>query len=1438
MRASDDFVMIGRTEFAHEQAGLDFVRERLPAGLHARALLELFEPSSGRRYEIDLVVIGHSAVYVVELKDYEGRIAGDEHVWELTRPGAARPVIRDNPLAVTNLKCKVLRSQLDEYFRRHHPKLRVPFVQPLVFLTNERVEPHLSPAGNTAVVTRSNVIAALQHGKYPGAKPRDAIDGPTFAALRKAFDAIGLRPRPTQQMVAHYRLGAVLGEGPGYQDREAQHESIETMRARARIYLVPQHTSVEERDRLRRAAKRESQLLVSVQAPDILRVLDFVDDAPLGPTLLLEDFPGGMPLDRFLEREALSFDERVEVFRRIGLALALCHRREVAHGGLHPGAVLVRRHEGSLDIKLFDFQLGAGREASLTLHRTLLASESAQVYQAPELVRDPRAVSPSTDCFSLGALGHLLFTGRPPASDLAGAQARLRRERCFDPAVTSDEVPLAVAETIRCATSNDNRIDDAALLVENLVVDLERASDTSKDSTAHVLVAKDGDILAERFEVTKVLGYGASARVLRVRDGHDGRDYALKVARDGEHNEHLRHEGAALDKLGHPRIVRKLELDEIDGLVYLQLSLAGEQTLHEQIAAEGGLNYDMALRYGEDLLEALEHCEDKGLLHRDIKPANLGVGSLTSKSNHLTLFDFSLADLPQDRLDVGTPSYRDPHLWERGRWDAAADRWSAAVTLHEMLTGVRAVVRESGEPQLAAERFDSGVRAGLIEFFARAFAPGVDARFDSARAMKRAWSAALLGIQRAPQAEIKPSREPLVEPTQRPSDAEVAKITRRTPISALPLSSRAVNALDRAGLSHAEELLSLPNNRLSAIRGIGSKVAGEILELRDRWRAMLSDRETPPPELFLPHYRGPDQYLDTLGLDRVLAQALDDAGLLTTTTLARTPSAQIDALLLRIEVPPDELRERLRALESSAGEVAAPATLEAWIDALAIGGKKAAELRMRRLFGLEPPQLGRLDVSLRELEPIARRDYAEAIKRWRAQPWASALLELTHATLAQLTGVAPLPLAAAALRATIPHDASTPEPLVLARCGALLRVAVELAADDAHRHLAMHRRTRGLPGHERPVLWLVNRPDLWLSIDNLGRVADELAKRPVLAASNETERALELVVQNTALSVRELGLARLVELAAWASRHAAASSRLELYPLGMPAARALELSVQALGKQLAEQELVRRVQSRYPEALELPGRPALDRLLEPLQLHWVEGEGDAPGSYQRPQPPSPTTSLTDSLGRLPTQAGVAVLPLPLRREAEFVAEEFEHDLRALVEDRKLRVLGVNAAHVPEALDGLERVMGTRALALDKRLITGMDALVRRLGGPPALLRQTDAQGPEGPGWPNLQHVAKQAGAALLAELFPNPAPLLLVQLGLLARYDLRELIAGIVAAAADDRSHAIVLLNPLHEGEAPERIANRLTIPSLLPGQVAMIPREWSRNEHRRAHAS
>ena len=175
--------------------------------------------------------------------------------------------------------------------------------------------------------------------------------------------------------------------------------------------------------------------------------------------------------------------------------------------------------------------------------------------------------------------------------------------------------------------------------------------------------------------------------------------------------------------LRHPRLVRLLEGPiEVGGRQALVLESAGDQTLGEVLRSRERLSLDLLERWGTDLLEALVALDRAGVDHRDIKPANLGVREVREKredrAKHLVLFDFSLSSAAGTAVTAGTPPYLDPFLDSplRGRYDSAAERYSAAVVLFEMATG--------SVPRFGDGLSDPGVHPGRGRYRARHVRPG------------------------------------------------------------------------------------------------------------------------------------------------------------------------------------------------------------------------------------------------------------------------------------------------------------------------------------------------------------------------------------------------------------------------------------------------------------------------------------------------------------------------------------------------------------------------------------------------------------------------------------------------------------------------------------------------------------------------------------------
>lgn len=1447
------FRRIGESPFPHEEEALQFLQSVLPSTdpYQAWALFELLDPSTGRLLEVDALVIGYGALYLVEIKSHPGRISGDATDWWWQPPDAAgRKVWIDPPLRLANLKAKILKSRLAPHVRD------VPWIQPLVFLGSPEVISDLRADGRSSVVTRAELRDALLKHQFPGSSPtwqNRRLTAPQVQAVARVLeDKLGIRARKGRLHAGDYELRELIDEGPGYQDRAAVHRANEKLHARARTYLVPQQTSVERRQQLLRAAAREADLLYEVREhPNVLSWLGYAPDAPLGPTILLDAFEGGQPLPAFLRSASPTYHTRLEILSQVARALGYCHRRAIVHGALSPEAVLVRSDPStrlgagtSVEVRLTNFQLGQGHDVEATSHWSALASVPWMLYQAPEL-REGQPRDARSDVYSLGALAYYLFTERAPADDLVELHQKLARDRALDVRLVDPNIPGALAEAIAFATQVGlaSRADDAE---EWLILLLDTLTDPALDEPevdVDPLHAKKGDRLGD-LVVQGVLGQGATARVLHVEraGGHvekAGKDFALKVSLGPDHDERLRAEAQALAKIRHPRVVQLHEERTIADRPCLLLSLAGSGTLKRHLDEEGTVSLDFASRYGDDLLSALEHLEDEDVQipHRDIKPANLGVGTAGKSAHHLTLFDFSLADLPATELGIGTSAYRDPFLPARGAWDTAADRWSAAVTLHEMLTGVRPSYGGALDPDavltLAAERFDPSVRGALVAFFEKALHRDARHRFASAKEMRHAWFV----IFSAPADEPGPrAAEPAPELPEALTDDELRAIAVDTPIMALPLGFRARNALDRAGLLTARDLLALPENRLSAVRGVGTKVAQDILRFRERWSRLVGARSE-PAEPFHPGYAGDDILVTTSGLDPAFAAALHDAALKTLDAVARAPRAHVEAIAARLGVDVASLRELLARETDRKNERGQPRTIEGLLDELLPKRiKRAAYVRM--LFGLAPPFEGRLDVSAREVAEHTKKTTANIYLALGAlrETWAShgALTELEERASSMLDaagGALPLGRGADSLLAAFPPELPGNEasPNARARAAALLRIVGEAQKEDPD-GMRVARLGRG-------ELWLVRSQHHAEALRRLGAAADELAERDVVALA-EAQPALESVARGTPLE--GVTAAQLAELAAAASERAACSALLEIYPRGLRPDAALELSatlIASLARKdegLTADEVRAKVAARYPEAAPLPARPELDAMLAKVRLRWSEdavrylreGEQGAPSTTFQSRTPTRTISSVTVPPRLTRRLGDGTVDDAFGVDIELA--ELDKRLRIAFEQRALRVLAVNPAYASDAARALEQRLELKARPLDTLLIAAMNAVMTEKKIRPDVVHAADREGRSGPGWPRLRTLMELAEARVIAELLADPSPLLLTRPGLLARYDLSKLLTALLERSQEDDAQAIFLMVPARDRGGIPRINDQLTIPGLLPTHVLRIPRAFT----------
>lgn len=203
-----------------------------------------------------------------------------------------------------------------------------------------------------------------------------------------------------------------------------------------------------------------------------------------------------------------------------------------------------------------------------------------------------------------------------------------------------------------------------------------------------------GKRLDGRYEIVSHIGEGGMADVYKAVDVLDNKTVAVKILKKefSENEEFLRrfrNESKAIAVLSHPNIVKIYDVGFTEKLQFIVMEYIDGITLREYIDSEKVLTWKDSVHFIIQILRALQHAHNRGIVHRDIKPQNI----MLFTDGTIKVMDFGIAKFARDQSQtatdqaIGTVHYISPEQARGDVTDEKSDIYSVGVMFYEMLTG-------------------------------------------------------------------------------------------------------------------------------------------------------------------------------------------------------------------------------------------------------------------------------------------------------------------------------------------------------------------------------------------------------------------------------------------------------------------------------------------------------------------------------------------------------------------------------------------------------------------------------------------------------------------------------------------------------------------------------------------------------------------------------
>ena len=204
-------------------------------------------------------------------------------------------------------------------------------------------------------------------------------------------------------------------------------------------------------------------------------------------------------------------------------------------------------------------------------------------------------------------------------------------------------------------------------------------------------ISVNNSVHIENYDILQTIGEGQFAKVKLARHVLTKEVVAIKVIQKTNQSssglKEWNQEINSLKTVSHANIVKLLEVIDTEEALFIVMEYVSGGDLFTYLEAKGRLTEGEARGLFRQLVSALQHCHQRGVVHRDLKLGNL----LLDANNNVKISDFGLSNQwhPGKKLDTfcGSPAYMAPELFLRMPYTGPeVDVWSLGVILYTMVT--------------------------------------------------------------------------------------------------------------------------------------------------------------------------------------------------------------------------------------------------------------------------------------------------------------------------------------------------------------------------------------------------------------------------------------------------------------------------------------------------------------------------------------------------------------------------------------------------------------------------------------------------------------------------------------------------------------------------------------------------------------------------------